>query len=482
MTLIRDAIKLYAGGRSVVKVMANAEQVWPVVQQPVGNISLSSTTLSAPTFPITKASDSRGFIDANGVAFYGIADTAWNAISRMSMADFTSYLQTRRSQGYTTILLSLLDIRSRTRTQTQSGSLPFMGSGNSADLKNPNTSGGYWDFAEWCIDQCATNGMLAVVVPAWYGGWGDMWRGHIASSASDTSIATSYGNFLASRFGTKTNIWWMLGGDDGPTTAGNNVSGVPGGLPQVDVTNATNALASALKSGASVSQLMTYHSFRNDTAYTYFGAQSWYDVHAAYGGQDTATVVTSEWNRGVVKPVFMVESYYDMRGEVGLAAPSLSRVELRAEAWQSMVTGGHVTANGNEAVWAVTGVYAGFTWNDGISRPAGDDQTILSKVLQTWHSKVFRPDNTASLLSVGRSSGTSIAAGLLSTDGTVGIIYFPSPRSATLNLTRFTGAPLLAWVHPETGVVTQISGNTTGSSFVLTYPAGWSDAILVAQV
>ncbi len=481
MPRINDARALYFGSEPVVKLMARGQQIWPI-SLPTGNITLSATPLTTAVFPVTIASDGRSFRDTTGTPFYGVADTAWNAISRMSAADFTEYVQTRRSQGYTTILLSLLDIRSRTRTQTASGALPFTGSGNAANLASPNTAGGYWDFAEWCVDECAANGMLAVLVPAWYGGWGDMWRGHIATSASDTSIATAYGTFLASRFGDKTNVWWMLGGDDGPTTSGNNVSGVPGGLPRVDVTAATNALATTLKSGASVPQLMTYHSFRGDAAYTYFGSESWYDIHAAYAFQDTVAVVTPEWSRTPPKPVFMVEAYYDMRDTVGAATPYLSRQELRAEAWQSMLTGALVTANGNETVWAVSGVYGSTTWRDGIDAPAVDDVTVLSRIFQTWHNLQFTADHAAPLLSSGRGTGMTLAAGMLSADHTTGIIYFPASATAHLDLSRFSGTPMLAWIHPETGVVTPISGSPSGSSFALTYPTGWSDAILVAQV
>lgn len=488
MPSINSAEDVVYNGHTIMGAYYNGELVWPSggsADPPLSNapITLSAAPLSAPVFPITKASNNRGFVDANGNPFYGIADTAWQAVSRMTQAEFTEYVMTRRSQGYTSVLISVLDIRSRTRAQDASGQTPFTATGNSASLASPLTSGSYsyWDHLEWVVDECAAHGMLAVLVPCWYGGWGDMWRGHIAATASDTSIATSYGTFLASLVGNRTNVWWLLGGDDGPTTDGNNVSGVPSGLPKVDVTAATNAMATALKSGATVTQLMTYHTLRNDTAWTYFGTESWYDMHAAYADQNTAFRVTNEWQRGTMKPVFMVEAYYDMRQEAGLSAPYLSRLEERAEAWQSMLSGALMTANGNEIVWAVKGQYGSFTWEDGIDSPSANDLRIQSRVFATWPNKQFVADHASPLISSGRMSGTSVAAGLISTDGKAAVVYFPSSRAATLNLSGFSSTPALAWVHPETGAVTQISGTTTSGSFVLTYPAGWSDAILVAM-
>jgi hypothetical protein len=434
-----------------------------------GELTISSSPLPSYSFPLSVSG--RGYLDATGKPYLGVADTCWNAISRMTRTEFTSYITQRRAQGYTAILMSVLDVNSRSRTQATSGTTPFNGTNNSASFTSRNTSGtiSYWDQVVWCVDQLAAQGMLAVLVPGWFGYRGATWRGHWATSNSDTSIATSYGTFLASILGGKSNVAWLHGGDSGPTT-GTQTEAVPSGMPQVDVTAAMNAVANTISNAATVNQLHTYHTFRNDAATTYFGSQSWYDVNAAYSGQDPTARVIPEWNRTNNKPVFMVEMYYSARSEVGVPTPHLSRQDLRAEAWQSMCSGALITANGSEYVWQVRDFYSGFVWTQGMNLQSAGDITVLSRIFATFPAKFWVADHAAPIVATNRGLGLTLAAGLVSSDAKVGIVYVPDARSITINTTRVPNATWY-WVHPETAQVTP-AGN-------FTVPSGWVDAVLV---
>ena len=474
MPRLNDAIGVRRDGVEALRVMAQGIQVWPTFA--TIDFTLSSSILPTPVFPISVANGNRGFADANSTPFFGVADTLWNGISRMSAAEFTQYAQTRRTQGYTAVLLSVLDINSRNRTQAVSGTTPFIGSGNSASFTSPNLSGttSYWDHVEWCVDELAANGLLAVLVPAWYGWQGNMWRGHIAASDTDTTIATSYGNFLASRLGDRSNVWWLLGGDNGPTTANGQASSVPAGMPSVSVVAATNALATALKTGASVSQLMTYHTYRNDAAWNYFGSESWYDMHAAYSATDTAVRVVPEYTRASTKPVFLVEAYYDARGSVAGASPDLTRKELRTGALQAMLSGALAAANGHEAVWPVREWYAGVTWVDGINATSVGDLTVLSRLLASFPGKHFLADIADPLVSSNRGSGVSLAPGIIATDSSVAIVYVPDARTIALKTSLMPGASW-HWLHPETTQTVLVQSSLSA----LSAPSGWNEGILI---
>lgn len=468
-------VNLHYGGNLVYGIKPAGSIVTPGT----GDVVLSSSVMANPSFPITVSSDSRGYRDSTGKAFYGLGDTGWNAISRLSQAGFTSYLQTRRAQGFNTLYLSIVDINSLTRTQQASGQTPFTATGSSVNITNRNLSGSYnyWDHLEWCIDQAASQGFLCIVIPLWYGYRGNMWRPFIASTAGDTAKATDYGQFLASRLGNRTNVVWMLGGDNGPGT-GTQVEAVQGSLPRVDVTAATNALGAALKSGATVPQLMTYHSYRGDAASAYFGSQPWYDLHAAYAFADVPADTIPEWNRGG-KPVTMVEAYYDARQEAGVT-PVLTRAQVRGTTWHALTTGALVTAYGHEYVWGVNWRTGGPTFETAVAAPSAQDHQVISRVLRTYDTKTLRPDAASPMVTSNRGSGVTLASGLRSTDNTVGVLYVPTARTFTLSLSGFSATPQLAWVHPETGATTQF--DATGMSMSLTSPSGWTDAILIAEV
>lgn len=452
-----------------------AQSTGPVVPpyQNGGAFEVASVPLKAATFPLVVSG--KGFLDAAGKPFVGMADTAWNAISRMTRAEFTSYITQRRAQGYTAIFMSILDINSRTRTQATSGTTPFTASGNSTNFTSRNLSGtiSYWDQVAWCVDQLAAKGMLAVLVPCWFGFHGATWRGHIATSSTDTATATSYGTFLASLLGGKANVMWLHGGDSAPTT-GTQSDSIPSGLPNVDVTAAVNTLANTIRSNATVSQLHTYHTSRNDTAFTYFGGQSWYNLNAAYSGLDSATRVVTEWQRTNNKPTVTVEMYYSARNEVGAASPYPSRKELRQQTWQSMCSGALLTANGSEYIWQVRDYYAGQEWTEGMNLQSVSDLTVLSRVFASFPSKSFQADHSSPLITSNRGSGLTLAPALVSSDAKAAIAYIPDVRTVTLSTSKVFGA-LWHWVHPETAQVIK-----AGSTY--TVPSGWADAILVGYV
>lgn len=468
-------VKLYRGATEVSAIKPAGSVVVPGT----GNVTISSSVMSNPSFPITVSTDNQGYRDSTGKAFYGLGDTNWNAIARLSQAGFTSYLQTRRAQGFNTLYTSVVDINSLTRTQQASGQTPFAATGTSVNIVNRNLTGSYnyWDHLEWCIDQAAAQGFLCILIPLWYGYRGNMWRPFIASTAADTSKATDYGQFLASRLGDRNNLIWMLGGDNGPGT-GTQVEAVQGSLPRVDVTAATNALGNALSAGATVPQLMTYHSYRGDPASAYFGSQPWYDIHAAYAFADVPADTIPEWNRGG-KPVALVEAYYDARQEAGVT-PVLTRAQVRGTTWHALTTGALVTAYGHEYVWGVNWRTGGMTFEAALAAASASDHQVISRVLRTFDTKTLRPDAATPLVSSNRGQGITLASALRSTDNKVGILYIPTSRTFTLNLSGFSGTPQLAWVHPETGATTQF--DATGLSMSLTTPSGWTDSILVAEV
>lgn len=437
-------------------------------------IAISSSVLSAPTFPIRIDTDKRNFVDAANKPFYSVADTGWSAMNKLSRADFTAYAAKRREQGYNMLLLSVLRLETRSdagnvRTDPQyaTGKLPFT---NMGDISTPLTTGTdtYWTHIAWCVDECKRLGLVAGLVPAWYGYEGGAWRSTVASS---TTKAAAYGTFLAGLLGSRTNVWWLLGGDCEPSSA----------------LAATNAMASAIKAGVSSGnhQLMTYHTGRNLTPWSSFGTQPWYDMHAAYSGvasgSDTnaGIRVVDEYNRTTVKPVILVEDYYDKRGAFG-ASPDIGRTELRNQIWQAFTAGGFAAAHGNEYTWRfVSGWNGSSGWN---AESANIDNKVFSRVLGTWPSKRFLADHNSPIITSGRGSSTATAYGLRSTDNTVGMVYIPANgRGIVINTALFAGAKSLAWVNPTSGVVTQFASAFTGSSYTVTSPSITGDSLLIIQ-
>lgn len=472
MPLLSTVTRFLNAGRDIARILHQGAVLWQTGAAPTGPLTLSPTHAPAPAFPISISG--RGYRDALARPFVGVADTLWNACSRMTLAEVESYAQTRRAQGYTMVLVSLLDINSRSRAQVTTGELPFTGTNNAANFAAPNDI--YFDAAVAKIDALVAAGLYVWVVPGWYGWQGDMWRSNWGTGTSDYSKADPYADYLAVKLGGRQGVGWLHGGDNGPTTSNGQTGSVPSGGNAIDVTQITNRFAGRLRAAASASQLHSYHTYRGDRASTYFGSESWYDVHAAYAAADVPAQTVPVYALGS-KPVALTEAYYELRAETGLSAPHLDRFGIRRTLWQGITTGALLHASGNEAVWQVRGFRGSHVWDqaDGVTSAFSEnDVSVLSRVLATFPTVMWTPDAAAPLVSTNRGGGITLAPALISDDGGSAILYVPTARTFTVDLTRLAAGRAGLWVHPQTGETREAI--LTGS---LTTPTGWSDAVLL---
>lgn len=117
-------------------------------------------------------------------------------------------------------------------------------------------------------------------------------------------------------------------------------------------------------------------------------------------------------------------------------------------------------------------------WNQpetGVHSPVASDMTLLSRVLASYPDKHWLADAGSPLVASNRGTGTSLASGLLSTDRSAAIVYFPSPRDFTLDTGELPVGATGLWVNPQTGE-TRAQSSLSDS---LSTPEGWSDSVLM---
>jgi len=424
------------------------------------------------SFPIGITADRRGFVDAHGSTFHYVADTAWNAISRLNDEDFEILATSRRERGFTALQMSLLDFWPANRNV--SGHAPFAATGA---LDRPLVSAredDYWKHVDRCLDTCDRLGLVACLVPAWYGGFGDSWRGYLTTQ----NVAT-YAEFLAERFGGRSNVWWLLGGDNVPTADGNAVAGVPGDLDRGPRVEHTNIIGNTLFNESAVTPLMTYHTARHETVTEIFGGEEWYQIAAAYSGTDPVPAVTTEYAREPVRPVVLIEAYYDQRE----TTPILDRRTLRAQAYHSFLSGAAGYSYGHTLVWPVAD-----GWKEALDAASARDITTLSTVLRTFADGPLEPvsehDGSARLLPTDYYSaegGTGTTTAALLPEGAGAIAYFGEPRdSVDINTTALDPEAEfnISWVDPSTSQQFFVGGRS-GKRITVNWPSPWRDALLV---
>ncbi|WP_164019534.1 DUF4038 domain-containing protein [Pyxidicoccus trucidator] len=445
--------------------------------------SVAAAPLTLADYPIKASADQRLLVTATGAPFRYVADTPWALPSKLSQADVKAYFDDRQAKGFNTVQVMLLPMLSQW-TKNFYGDEPFNGRNPASPAISPvattdptDTSGyDYWDHVEWVIDEAGRRGIQVGAAVSWYGYGGRDWRPYMTTSA-----ATAYGTFLGQRFGGKPHLFWILGGDNNPV---GDAAAVPAGMDTSDRVEATNAMANAIRANEAVRHLMSYHAKRRTSSATYFASQAWHTVHFAYSAENTHSNVLTDYNRTPVRPVVMPEAYYDAR----TGTPILDRRRLRAQAWWSYLSGAVGFAYGHENVWDMDSA-----WKPGLGAASATDIQRLHTFLNGYRTHLLRPDhrsgNTVKLLSTGYGSSTTnggldFGVSATASDGSFGLAYLPTTRSdLVVNLAALGSSSVtLSWWNPGVGGAKTPIGTFAGTGTrALTWPSGYSDAVLVVE-
>jgi len=161
--------------------------------------------------PRLRVSDNGRFlVTEKGAPFFWLGDTAWNLFQRTSLEDapdqpgIEKHFAARARQGFTMIQATLvMGIKPNTY-----GHEPFTKGDSPRAKVEPGPDNDYWDVADRLIEMGAKYGLHMALLPIWLSSLSDQ-----DPIVRDPQVAYRYGHFLGSRYGTKTHLIWVLGGD-----------------------------------------------------------------------------------------------------------------------------------------------------------------------------------------------------------------------------------------------------------------------------
>jgi hypothetical protein len=419
---------------------------------------------AASRYPIRAASDGRTLVSADGRPYLYVADTPWLSLAKLDQADFRHLLDTRKSQGFNTLQVLVLDMPHLGPVTNVYGDAPL----NGTNLASPRQVGArthdaaspdydYWDHIDWALDEAGARGMQLALAPSWYGYLGEDWRRFVTSAT-----ASSYGSWVARRLGHKTNLVWILGGDNDP-----NAYDTGRTSDKSSKVDATNRMAGAIRASEPVRHLMSYHAKRRQSSAQFFGAQAWHTVNFAYSADDTWRTVGAQYGKG--EPVIVPEAFY-----WGNLWHPIDNRRLRAQAYWSFLSGAAGFAYGHENVWDIDG-----SWRTAIGHSSAWDIQRASGLLRGRAFEKLRP--SGDMLSDGDDSdGLTKVTAAVATDRSHGYAYFPVPRGdVVLNRARFTGTVKVGWFNPATGATRAVGTYGASGTQKLPWPTGYADAVLV---
>jgi hypothetical protein len=387
-------------------------------------------SIAGPAFPLHTEAGKRYLVDSNGQPFFIHGDTPWCMITRMTREQVDLYLDDRKAKGINTLLVELIERSLCLNSPSNAyGNAPFTTAG---DFATPNEA--YFAHAEYVIAGARSRGMLMLITPAYMGfgggcceGWYDLMQ------VNGAAKMRAFGQYVAQRFRAYDNVIWVQGGDYNPPDLP-LLRSVPLGIRDVDT-----------------KWLHTFHGSRGTSALGYLGGtESWLNVNNIY--TDGNTVVQNafvEYQRSTM-PFFLIEASYEFE--------SASETLVRTQAYQASLSGamGHLYGG----IWRFAN-----GWEADLNPPGLASLRHLRTLIDSYAWWTLVPDTNNTMLTAGVGSGSSRAVGARSSAGAFAILYAPSVRALTVDLTGMSGPSVRArWFDPTSGAYTEASGSPFAAS------------------
>lgn len=331
----------------------------------------------------------------------------------------------------------------------------------------------FWDHVEYAIDLTADKGMYIGLHPA----WGNWFSGFVHGQKPedillfDEKKAYSYGNWLGNRFGKKTNVIWMLGGDR--SAVYDNRTKWYAGKDTLDYRHLYRAMAEGLADGTNGvtrqdgqadyrTSMISYHPRKwapNSSAW--FHNDKWLLFNSS---QDTPTdhlvSMPADYSLSPTKPAWLYEGVYE---------GAIHTWGVRYQAYQSAFRGGFGHTYGSD-IWEFTP-----NWREMAALPGNGQMAHLYTAMRgIWTDEQYvnrQPDESLLVGDKGKTVGRGIFAvtdfetknnknleksDLISvmraTDGAWAMVYTAGGRDVLLNTAHLEKGTMQGyWFNPRNG-------------------------------
>ena len=405
-----------------------------------GSASNTATvSVTAPpttaAFPLRVAADQRHLIDQNGKPFLVVGDTPWSIFTAITKADAEAYLEDRRQRGFNAIIVNIIEhfFNGPVNRDLQA---PFAKTGSVYDFSKPNDA--YFAHVDYVLGLARDKGFLVLMTPAYlgYGGGSEGWWPEINTSVNTEAVMENYGRYLGSRYRTFNNILWVMGGDYYAAATLAKTRAIVRGIQATDQT-----------------RLFTAHNARQESGLLYYTNESWFTVNTTYSNCDfTAQRSIEDYQRSRVMPFVYFEGNYE--NDTPLARC------LRGQAYWPVLSGAIGSFFGNTPLWRFDS-----GWQAHLNTTGAQSMTYFGKLFASRAWEKLVPDTSATVLTGGRGAlGADYAAAALTSDRATLIVFTPTQRDLTVDLTRLSGSTARAWwFNPANGTSSLIGDFPLGS-------------------
>jgi hypothetical protein len=419
-------------------------------------------SVQAFTYPLKMAGSGKNqyLTDQNGTPFMINGDTSWSLIAQATEAEAQAYFDDRAAKGFNVVLINLIEHKFASNApNTIDGIAPFSKKG---DFTTPNEA--YFAHADRIIRMAANDGIVVLLAPTYLGyGCGDEgWCSEI--KAGGTSMMTSWGQYVGNRYKDFPNIIWLIGADTDPVQNG--------------VADYLRAFVTAVRAVDS-NHLFTAHNAPEESALDVWNnstKDTWLNLNDLYTYSSSYQMAANQYAKTNFKPFYLLETAYENEH-------SSTTVDNHSQAYWAVLSGGllgHIFGNcpiwnaGSDSSWCDK---SGLNWKTQWQSAGSKTMPLVGKLFMSRPFYKLVPDQ--SVIKSSNSQGSGYMMSARANDGTFVVLYTPTNKAVTVDMTKISGSSVKVWwFNPTTGAAS-LSGTFANTGTQAFTPSGSGDWVLV---
>lgn len=381
-----------------------------------------------------RVSANHHYILKDGKPFFWMGDTAWVLFARLTKEEADTYLKTRSEQGFTVIQAVASGLHS-TLAANVYGEKPFIND----DPSTPNDK--YFQLVDYVIDKAEEYHLNIALFPTWASG----------PQKYNEKNAAEYGAWIGNRYKNRTNVIWILGGDNFPE---------PKDIPY------WHAMGMAIMKATDGKAVISYHAKPNNLGSAeWFRNEPWFSFNVFQNGhcrdEPIYDKMLAAYKALPLKPEIDAEPIYedhpvcfDVHNQ-----GTTNAYDVRSYAYLDLFSGAFGHTYGCHDVWQmyspkhepINGAH--YFWYDALKLPGASQMKFVRQLMESHPITDRVPDQSLVV-----ENNYFPADRIQATRGKDYIfVYTASGRSFTVLPGKIKAAKLNAsWFDPRTGKVTQV--------------------------